>query len=193
MIYRKAVTIPTGTEAAAAIESSIQLAPGTIERIQITFPSGCLGLVGVRLLQQRFQLVPLTPGEWVVSDDSIVPQAVESSMLERPYELTFVGYNLDDTYDHTIQVQCEVRLPDTIDDSISQAITDTLPNLLNALLGTVVEIQQTVSQSVLLSQSEVADLLKQILASQSREESRAISDMSLRELATLPVFQQPLE
>ena len=108
MFFLKNLTVPAGTPVSLAVRDKIEITGGWIKEIEIGFPPGCLGLVGVRVLRFEQQLVPLTPGEWLKWDDTMVKIPLDFPIDSEPFELNIDAYNEDDTYAHTIQIGVHV-------------------------------------------------------------------------------------
>jgi len=105
MFFEHDITIPPNTPSEAFFSQTLRLSRGIIKRIDLVFPAGCAGLVGVRLLKQAFQVIPLNYPKWIETDGETVSIQTEIYLTEIPYELEFQGYNLDDTFEHTIRVR----------------------------------------------------------------------------------------
>jgi hypothetical protein len=84
---------------------------GTITNIEVEFPAGCQGLTYVRLLYETVPLLPHNPTIFLVSDDRTIQSPVEFEADIPPYEITAIGYNLDDTYTHTLNIGITLQLP----------------------------------------------------------------------------------
>ena len=111
MLYKQAVTIPSNTLETAPIRHKMSLTAGVIDKVSIEFPAGCAGLAGVRILENEFQLWPLTPGQWFVTDDFTIEFTEYHKIEAEPFALYIEGYNTDSTYDHTITVSISVSPP----------------------------------------------------------------------------------
>jgi len=109
MFYRFAVTVPKNTPKESPVEQMVRLTAGVVEKVEITFPSGCAGLVGLRILRGGHVVWPTSPGEWFVSDDYTISFPERYPILDEPLELRLQAYNLDDTYNHTPVVRLAVK------------------------------------------------------------------------------------
>jgi hypothetical protein len=102
MFYEFTLTIPANTPATAPVYDVVQLSPGTVSRVEIQFPRGCVGLVHVKVLRALHQVWPTNPDGNISSENANLSWSDDYDLSEPPYELTLVGYNLDDTFPHTI-------------------------------------------------------------------------------------------
>ncbi len=82
----------------------LPIAQGTIERIDLEYPAGCCGLVGIRVINEDWQLVPWNTDQWLSSDDRTFQLPLDYAVTQPPYRLVIYGYNLDDVYNHTIRI-----------------------------------------------------------------------------------------
>lgn len=96
------VTIPANTPKSAPVEVDSSFAQAELSRVELLFPDGCAGLVGVHLALGGGQAIPSTSGSWLVGND----ETLAYSLTGQPNngEWSVVGYNLD-VYDHTVHVR----------------------------------------------------------------------------------------
>jgi len=102
------ITIPAGTSATTPYTKKLSLTIGVITRIAVKFPRGCHGLVRVRLDRFKFQLLPLSAGEWVTGDEEAVTSEECFEIRETPAELVFSGCSPGTNYDHVVTVRITV-------------------------------------------------------------------------------------
>lgn len=105
MYYDVSFTIPANTAKAAPLEQQVKLCHGVIHRVEIGFPSGCAGLVHLQVRHGLYQVWPTNAQGSFNTDDYTIPIDDYFELFEEPYILTLVGWNLDDTYDHTLEVR----------------------------------------------------------------------------------------
>jgi len=105
MFYEHDIVIPPNTHTETFLSQTLRLTRGIIKRVDLVFPAGCAGLVGVRIVKHSFQVIPLNYPKWIETDAETVSIQSEIDLTEIPYELEFQGYNLDDTFEHTIRVR----------------------------------------------------------------------------------------
>ena len=113
MIYQKSLTIPAGTTKAEPVSDYMEVNKGFIYQVTAIIPTGCAGLAGIRILDGIYQAYPTTPNEWFIGDGS--HHSFTDSYIKEtpPYLFTLEGYNLDDTYDHTLTVMVGMEIKET--------------------------------------------------------------------------------
>lgn len=105
MIFTADVTIPANTTKASPISQLLSISKGLVYRVSFVFPDNLLRLAGVAVFDGSFQLWPSTPGNWFAGDDETKSYGDLYLKRSSPYEFVINGYNLDDTYEHTIYVE----------------------------------------------------------------------------------------
>jgi len=103
--YDFSFTIPANTAKASPLEQDIKLTHGIIHRVEVGFPRGCAGLAHIQLKQAIHQLWPTNVQGSFNTDDFTIAFNEDQEFYTEPYILTLVGWNLDDTYDHTLEVR----------------------------------------------------------------------------------------
>ena len=104
MAYALDLTIPVSTAEASPASGSIYMAACVVSRIELTFPDGCAGLVGVRFKYYTRQLWPCNPEEWFRGNGQAITFEPKARFEESPAVLYVEGYNSDDTFAHTVYV-----------------------------------------------------------------------------------------
>ena len=105
MIYDWAFTLPINGSTSALTSQKVDITPGVVTRVMVSFPSGCAGLVHVRIRKALHQYWPINPDGWLAEDAVALDFAEHLELPEDAQELTLEGYNEDDTYSHTLQVK----------------------------------------------------------------------------------------
>jgi len=108
MLYEFPFTISKNTFKDSPYEENVKLEGGLITYMEIEFPDGCKGYAGVKVRHGNFQVTPKNPEAWHVSDDYVIPIRLYYEFFEPPYILTLVGYNEDDSYDHTPRIRVTI-------------------------------------------------------------------------------------
>jgi hypothetical protein len=103
------LSIPKNTAIASYTSYVLKLPIAQTHRIWIEFPKGCAGLVGFQLWRGVEQIFPLPAGVWLRSDAYTLNFAFSHLIDKEPYEVELRGYNLDDTYQHTLWIGLELR------------------------------------------------------------------------------------
>ena len=126
MLYVLALTIPANTAEAAPYEEDLKLTDGVITRVEVEFPAGCQGLVHSYARQAIHQVFPTNPDADLCSDNHVIAWHDYQDLDTDPRVLTISGWNVDDTYDHTITVRLELE---------PLAVTPSLVDEIKQLLG----------------------------------------------------------
>jgi len=105
MIYTATITTPKNTAKTSLLHTVLNVTKGLVYKVEFYFPSGSAGLMGLAVFDGLFQLWPSTIGEFFNSDDETI--SFDDMYLKQaaPYQLDIYSYNLDDTYDHSMQVR----------------------------------------------------------------------------------------
>ena len=114
MYYDVSFTIPANTAKIAPEEQHVKLTHGVIHRVEIGFPSGCAGLAHLQIYEGGHQVWPANRQGSFNTDDYTIPIDDHYELFEEPYILTLVGWNLDDTYDHTLEVRFGILPPELL-------------------------------------------------------------------------------
>ena len=113
MFYDFAITIPAGTAEASPVEQELDLTHGIIHRVEVQFPVGCMELAHLRLFHRRHQVWPTNIDGSFASDGYIIAFDEHYDFFEPPFDLTAIGWNDDETYQHVITVRIGI-LPQEI-------------------------------------------------------------------------------
>src|SRR5579859_1204792 len=105
MIYVYAVSIPANTPKTAPLVQDLQLSAGTITRVNVQFPSGVTALAHVQLRLGLFQIYPTNPDGDFASSNETIAWDEEFTLDTGSNVMTFIGWNTDTVYSHTIAVR----------------------------------------------------------------------------------------
>ena len=105
MFYDYSFTIPANTPEKTPLRKNIDLTHGIIHRVEIGFPLGCAGLVYIQIVQGLHQLWPTNADGSFNTDGYTIAFGEFHDMTVEPFTLSLIGWNLDDTYDHTLEVR----------------------------------------------------------------------------------------
>jgi hypothetical protein len=100
------LAIPAKTIPGAPVVVSLISTLPKLKSVDLTFPKGCVGLVGVAVFDRGAQVAPLFG--WALGDDRTVHLEVARWLDGSPFRIDLKGYNLDDTYPHTVIAEVEV-------------------------------------------------------------------------------------
>ena len=104
MPFFNTLTISPNTSNTSPASLDFELYPMTVRRVEITFPSGLVGLVSCWFKYHSRQVWPInTLGRFKGENQTITfnPDLIVS---ELPHTLTMYATNDDDTYPHTLYV-----------------------------------------------------------------------------------------
>ena len=102
MLYEYSLTIPANTPESAPETMRAPLAPGTVARVDVQFPRGCVGLVHVQIWRSEHQVWPGNPDGNIAAEGLIVSWPEDYVLDDDPFTLSLRGWNDDDSYSHTI-------------------------------------------------------------------------------------------
>ena len=102
MYYSFDLTVPASTAETAPLVDEVELVPGTVTRVELQFPRGCVGLVHVTINRELHQLWPSNPDGNIAGNDARISWSEDHPFTEVPYTLQLWGWNTDDTFPHTI-------------------------------------------------------------------------------------------
>ena len=111
MFYCFLLTVPAETTEANPAELVMRLTAGTVYRVSVGFPLGCVGLVHVAIDRFKHQVWPSNPGASFAWDDYNVDFAEEYELREAPCTLVLRAWNEDDSFAHTVTCRIGVRAP----------------------------------------------------------------------------------
>ena len=120
MWWIKDITVTKGTSRASPVQEMAKVPVGTIERVIIFFPPGCLGYVKVTLWVLEHQFLPDEPQGFVTGDDYVFDIPMDKEITAKAEVVKVVAWNTAVTYDHTITVGIFVR--ESRGSRISQAV-----------------------------------------------------------------------
>ena len=121
MHYNFGLPIPKSTVITDEVISKVTLNYGILRKIDIFFPDGCAGLVGVRIMRWNNQIFPSNPDEYYIDNDYHLSFEEYYPILEYPFTFELRGYNEDDFRQHEIGFRFLVINPKAI--SITTGLT----------------------------------------------------------------------
>jgi hypothetical protein len=102
-----AVTIPPGTPKATPLVTPLTFPPRIVDEIEIQVPPGPRGEVGFQLGASGGQVIPVTVGQFIVTDNEVIHWPVEHQLDNGAWQL--IAYNTG-AQPHTLTVRFLVRL-----------------------------------------------------------------------------------
>lgn len=97
-----AVTIPHGTTKSAPRTVDISFAAGVVAGVEILVPAGHAGFTGIALAQAGAAVIPITDGQFIVSDDEVIHWPIDGAINNGDWQA--IGYNTG-TFDHTFYIR----------------------------------------------------------------------------------------
>ena len=94
------ITIPANTTESAPKREITKVCYGVLKRVQIDFPWGCAGLVGIRILHYEHQLFPTNPTKWFIGNEISLVFECDYPITQGWNDFKVEGYNEDDFYSH---------------------------------------------------------------------------------------------
>lgn len=83
----------------------LRVTRGLVYKVEFYFPPGSSGLMGVAVFDGLFQLWPSNIGEFFRGSDISIDFDDLYLKEAAPYQFDIYTYNLDDAYDHTVDVR----------------------------------------------------------------------------------------
>lgn len=94
------VTVPAGTAIATPVRIRPTFDEGRVDRIEMRWPPGPSGLVGLRVGHSGQVIIPFDASTYLVTDDEVIGWDIENFPEAQAWFID--GYNTD-VYNHTIQ------------------------------------------------------------------------------------------
>ena len=118
MAYSERLVIPANTTEASPAQIEIPIVAITVKAVEVTFPSGCVGLVGVWFEYQDRQIWPYNLRARFRGNDQTIRFTPGIELQEPPLLLTIRGITEDDTFSHTVYVVVDAEFPGGFFESI---------------------------------------------------------------------------
>lgn len=96
------LTVPAGTAIATPVTLPTSMDDGVVQRLEMRWPPGPSGLVGLRLRHSQQVVIPYSVNAWIISDSEPIYWDLQGYPTGNAWD--FLGYNLG-VYPHTIQVR----------------------------------------------------------------------------------------
>lgn len=130
MSYSTSLSISPLTTQALPASVTLPIVEGRITRIELLFPLGCAGLVGIWIEYQDRQILPHNNLNYYVADGETIDINVDIYINDPPYALKIRGFNQDDTFNHTVYVRVTEEFARLSDDNTT--IVDRLKGFFNS-------------------------------------------------------------
>lgn len=96
------ITLPIGTTAADPVTYPMRFPAREIDQITVLVPPGPSGVVGFQLAMGTQQVLPLQAGQFIITDNEIVPLPIDN--LPNSGDWSLIAYN-SGQYPHSLQVR----------------------------------------------------------------------------------------
>lgn len=104
MFFSRSITIPANTSEANAIETIIDLSHGVITKVIFRPRRGHASLLHCRVFHRRHQIFPENADDDLHGDEFPIEWDEWYEIFEKPFTLTILAWNDDDTYPHTFDI-----------------------------------------------------------------------------------------
>lgn len=104
MVFSIRITTDANTSELLPLRTLLKCAQGVIYQVDVMFPPGSSGLMGVQIRNQNISLYPRNRGEWFIGDNyslsfpDLFELYIDSNIIE------ILTYNLDTDYSHLCAV-----------------------------------------------------------------------------------------
>lgn len=87
------------------MRTPLKVTKGLVYKIEINFPPGSAGLMGVAIFDGSYSVWPSTIGQWFIGDGIVI--SFDDMYLKEaaPYQFDIYTYNKDTKYDHSVDVR----------------------------------------------------------------------------------------
>jgi len=104
VIYGGVISTPANTAEASPQDTEVSVAEGIVYHLKVIFPPGPSGLLRVQILDATYLMFPTTLGQSFRGDNLRLDFDVMYAKTAAPFLFIIRTWNLDDTYDHEVQV-----------------------------------------------------------------------------------------
>lgn len=105
MIYVKDITTSADTAKADALPVILKVTKGLVYKVEVDFPPGAAGLHHVVICDGTYQVWPSEAHTTFHADGVTISFDDTYLKVSEPFEFVIYTYNLDDTFDHFVQVR----------------------------------------------------------------------------------------
>lgn len=108
MTYFVQLIIPPNTTKSEPVREDLFIAPGSVNKVIVLHPTGCVSLVGVWFEYRSSRLWPTNDDGYFLGNGQVIEYFPDSELIEPPHVISVYGYNEDDTYIHRPLIMIEV-------------------------------------------------------------------------------------
>ena len=121
MLYSKEIIIPANTTKDNPFSANLPVVNGIVKRVWVRWRWGSANLCGCKILRGAFQLWPTALGQWFPSTTFDTTFEERYTVDAEPMHFMVMGYNLDDTFPHTLWVATLVLREDGLGWGLTEA------------------------------------------------------------------------
>lgn len=105
MIYSVHIDTPKETLITSPKPTELVVTKGLVYKVEVEFPTGSAGLMGIIICDGNYQLWPSSLGQWFTGDGSLI--AFDDVYLKEaaPYKFKIFTYNVDTVYQHSVNIR----------------------------------------------------------------------------------------
>jgi hypothetical protein len=108
MFYSTSINIPASTAKTSPVRVDLRLTHGVVTKVIVTPRPGHKALAHLTIHRGGFQLWPTNPDGDFHGDTDPISWEEHYELNDHPYSVHLLGWNEDDTYQHTFDVQIAV-------------------------------------------------------------------------------------
>jgi hypothetical protein len=117
----KEITNLPNTLEGNANRTVIPLNEGRIDRVDLCYPDGCVGLLRCKVYLHGIQIIPFNLNESIGYNNHILELPMQLVIDTAPFELQVFTWNLDNTYTHTLTIGIVITYQNDIPNPIIDA------------------------------------------------------------------------
>ena len=148
MLYVIEVPVPKNTAIANPVSIPFDPTEKILEGGDILFDLNSAKLTGARILDRNSRIVPAPNSytTWITGDGEAVPFEAKFPLSGPPFRINVECYNLDDTYDRTVQFRLNI---------VNFTLEDLTRELIRAMeVRNVYEVEQNIARAAAGSSAE---------------------------------------
>jgi len=122
VIFIFPIKTPKSTPQSAPLITPLQLASGTITRVEMQFPLGVSALANIQLNLGLWQIFPSNQDSAFATSNETIGWDEDYDLDQPPYQLVATSWNNDPNWDHTITVRIVMTPIDTTQIALANEI-----------------------------------------------------------------------
>lgn len=185
MNYKYGLTIPAGTAGTSPMEITAHLPSGILGSGIASFPAGCEGLVGFRVLRGIHQIWPENTPAWLIGDDHTFSIPFDQELRSAETLIRILAYNADAVNDHTISIQFNVSALEDKSTALLGIVTAKLEPGTVSDLAAITQIYKNALEFRETLDNKIIPLLDGIWERLDPTLTVRLRDLSLEELSRL--------